>query len=126
MPNHFTTIGMCARDYDRLEDLVKDDPVEIDFSELTNKNLCDPNDKNHQCERITDNWGTKWGTYATRVHHLGGDCSPILIEFQSALGPPNPETMRKITEYLCDTYCLKNIKWIGHDPSDGTISDIEI
>lgn len=129
MPNHFTTVGLCSRDYNRLEALGKDDSSEIDFSELTDKNLCEivtskPNYCDLWYEWSIDNWGTKWGTYNTKVHELGGDGSPILIEFHSAWGPPNPETMRKITEYLCETYCLKNIKWIGHDPYDGSIFDV--
>lgn len=72
----------------------------------------------------TDNWGTKWGTYDTKVHEMGGDGSPILIEFQSAWGPPNPNMMRRISKYLCDNYCLSEIKWIGHDPSNSSLCDI--
>jgi hypothetical protein len=130
MPNHFTTIGLCSRDYDRLEALGKEDFCEIDFSELADKNLCEivtsePNDCDLWYEWAIDNWGTKWGTYATIVRELGGDGSPILIEFQSAWGPPNGETMRKITEYLCETYCLSKIKWIGHDPYDGSLVDVD-
>lgn len=73
-----------------------------------------------------NNWGTKWGTYDTKTHQLGGDGSPILIEFESAWGPPCPQMMRKINEYLRLTYCLTNIKWIGHDPYDGGTHDIEV
>lgn len=38
MPNHFTTIALCARDWNRLEQQGKD---EHDFSDLPGKNLCD-------------------------------------------------------------------------------------
>lgn len=72
----------------------------------------------------SDNWGTKWGAYSTKVHEMGGDGSPVMIEFQSAWGPPNSETMEQITEYLCKTYRLASIKWIGHDPSDGSLCDV--
>jgi len=41
MPNHFTTVGLCSRDYYRLEALGKEDFSEIDFAELKNKNLCE-------------------------------------------------------------------------------------
>lgn len=130
MPNHFTTVGLCSRDYDRLEALGKEDFDEIDFSELKNKNLCEivtgkPNDCHNWYDWAIDNWGTKWGTYDTRVHELGGDGSPVLIEFQSAWCPPNGETMRKITNYLRETYCLDNIKWIGHNPYDGSLVDVD-
>jgi hypothetical protein len=73
-----------------------------------------------------ENWGTKWGTYHLKVHELGGDGSPIFIECQCAWGPPNPKSMRAITEYLEETYYLKNIKWFGHDPYDGDTCDIEV
>jgi len=130
MPNHFTTVGLCSRDYYRLEALGKEDFSEIDFAELKNKNLCEivtskPIDCNNWYIWAIDNWGTKWGTYETRVHQLGGDGSPILIEFQSAWDPPNRETMRKITNYLRETYCLDNIKWIGHNPYDGSLVDVD-
>jgi len=71
-------------------------------------------------------WGTKWGTYGTKTHELGGDESPILIEFQTAWNPPTAEMMRKIDDYLCKTYFLKNIRWIGHEPYDNTTVDIDI
>lgn len=127
MPNHFTTVGLCSIDYIRLEAFGFS---EIDFSELTNKNLCEivtskPIDCNNWYIWAIDNWGTKWGTYETRVHQLGGDGSPILIEFQSAWDPPNRETMRKITNYLRETYCFDNIKWIGHNPYDGSLVDVD-
>lgn len=70
------------------------------------------------------NWGTKWGTYDTKVHEMGGDGSPVLIEFQSAWGPPTEEMMELITAYLCKTYRLASIKWIGHNPYDGSLCDI--
>lgn len=72
------------------------------------------------------NWGTKWGTYNTKCHQLGGDGLPVLIEFQTAWAPPSPEMMRKITEYLLEKYFLKVLKWIGHDPYDGSASEIEV
>lgn len=71
-------------------------------------------------------WGTKWGTYGTKVHELDGDLSPILIEFQSAWGPPSPEAMKQITDYLCTKCHLKEIHWMGHDPYDCSIKEIEV
>ena len=185
MPNHFLTVGLCGRDYNRLEAVGKEDYDEIDFEPLKGANLCelitklpdelqgivssnpkcryvhkatgevskDSNgpmgDDRDQWERVplTDaevaelvekygaadwydwqgkNWGTKWGTYSLKVHELGGDGSPILIEFQTAWGPPTAEVMRGIDGYLCETYFLKNIKWFGHDPYDNNTIDIEI
>lgn len=125
MPNHFLTIGLCSRDW-------SEDQGEVDFSALKDANLCQL--VHPQPEGIGDgwyhwsieNWGTKWGTYDTKVHELGGDGSPILIEFQSAWGPPSPSTMRKITDYLRKTYRLKQIDWSGHDPSCDEIVEIEV
>lgn len=71
-------------------------------------------------------WGTKWGTYDTKVHEMSGDGSPVMVEFQSAWGPPNAETMRKITDYLEERLYLRHFRWIGHDPGDGTTGDIEV
>ena len=133
MPNHYTTVGLCSRSAERLESLGKDDFCEIDLSELNNANLCDIVMKLPEELReingawydwAIENWGTKWGTYETRFHELGGDGAPILIEFQSAWGPPNPETMRKITNHLCETYCLESIKWMGHNPYDSSVEYI--
>jgi hypothetical protein len=70
------------------------------------------------------NWGTKCGTYNTKCHQLGGDGSPVLIEFETAWGPPSPKMMRRITEYLRDKYFLKVLKWVGHDPCDGSAVEI--
>ena len=182
MPNHFLTVGLCGRDYERLEKLGKDD---VDLSPLVGVNLCELVSKlpgelegivasNPPCryrhketgefstdcnsplgvgsenwERVdlTDeevaslrdkygaanwyewqsaNWGTKWGTYGLKVYKLGGDGKPWLIEFQTAWSPPSPWMMRMIDTYLCDTYCLKSIKWIGHEPYDSTTVDIEL
>jgi hypothetical protein len=64
------------------------------------------------------NWGTKWGTYSLKVHKMGGDGSPILIEFQSAWGPPDDAMMRLIEEYLSKNFYLANFTWVGHDPSN--------
>lgn len=176
MPNHFLTVGLCARDFSKDEDI-----DEASFDDLNGANLCQlvkplPDDlqgitsstppcryvhkttgeiykkdcngpvfeKNHEWQRkeLSDSeiaeleakhgaatwyewcnkhWGTKWGTYDTKVHELGGDGSPILIEFQSAWGPPSTNMMKKITEYLRNTYGLCSIKWLGHDPSGGTV-----
>jgi hypothetical protein len=186
MPNHFLVIGLCGRDWERLEAIGRDDHDEIDLTPIEGVNLCEIIDKlpeelegvvsmnplcryrhKHTGEYLKDcngpmmlddreqweqvilteseinqlcakygaaswyewqqnNWGTKWGTYNTTVHSLGGDGSPILIEFQSAWGPPKPEIMRKIDDFLCETYFLKNIRWIGHDPFDGSTVEIEI
>lgn len=184
MPNHFLTVGLCGRDYKRLDALGKEDYDEIDLKTLEGANLCELLQKlpeelegivasNPKCRyrhketgewskdcngpakdreqwakvNLTDaevaeleakyggadwfdwqskHWGTKWGTYGTKVHELDGDGSPILIEFQTAWLPPNPKMMRKIDDYLCETYCLQNIRWIGHNPYDNSILDIEI
>ena len=182
MPNHFLTVGLCARDYERLELSGKED---FDFSAINEMNLCEQicrlpdeleyivasnprcryqhkvsgeylkdcngpmgNDRD-QWDRVdidksevesliakygsadwyewqTANWGTKWGTYKTKVHELGGDFSPVLIEFVTAWNPVSPEMMWKIDAFLCETFFLKNIKWIGHDPSDLTTVDIAV
>lgn len=72
------------------------------------------------------NWGTKWGTYDLTVRELGGDGAPVLIEFLTAWGPPNDEMMRLIDQYLCETYCLRSITWVGHDPACGETEVIEL
>lgn len=72
------------------------------------------------------NWGTKWGTYDLTAMRLGGDGCPVLIAFQSAWCPPSPAMMRKIEGYLRDTYSITACKWIGHDPYDGKLKDIEV
>lgn len=185
MPNHFTTVGLCGRDWKRLEAIGKEDYDEIDFQPLKGSNLCElihklpeelegivatspkcryrhketgewskdcngPSGEDcGQWDRVdlteaevielelkygaadwydwqSKHWGTKWGIYGTKVHELDGDGSPILIEFQTAWGPPTPDMMRKIDDHLCETYCLKDIRWIGHNPYNNSTLDIEI
>jgi len=185
MPNHYLTVGLCAKDYKRLEEQGKEDFDAEHFKGLEGSNLCEivlplPDElsgivaTNPPCRYLnkvtgewskscngehgedaadwkrvdlssddiaklvfkygasnwfdwqTENWGTKWGTYDLKVHELGGDGAPILIEFESAWGPPNAEMMRKIDTYLCEKYCLKNIKWSGHNPYNNGTEDIEI
>ena len=186
MPNHFLTIGLCGRDYKRLEEAGKEDFDESDMGAIVDANLCElvfkmPDELNcivasypektrykhkqtgeiwgdcngpigsdrDQWEAVNltaeeiadlslkygatnwldwrvDNWGTKWGTYGTKFYELGGDGSPILIEFQTAWRPPLPKIMRMIDDYICKTYFLKDIKWLGHQPCDNTTTQIEI
>ncbi len=183
MPNHFLTVGLCARDYSRLRELGKEDLDEISLEPLVGANLCElinplpseldgiisPSNQRYvhkttgevcrdssgpdidpeawgrvslshdELESLRakygatnwydwqrENWGTKWGTYDLKVHEMGGDGSPILIEFQTAWGPPSPEMMCRINDYLRETYCLTNILWIGHDPANDTTSTIEV
>lgn len=73
-----------------------------------------------------ENWGTKWGTYGTKVYDMGGDGAPVLIEFQCAWRPPGPKAMAAIEVYLCENYYLEDIRWIGHDPAVGLTVDIEL
>jgi hypothetical protein len=180
MPNHFLTVGLCARNFNEI-----DDPDAVDFSTLEGANLCQvlmpmPDGlrgivagtnpcryRQKKTGKWCDNcngpeiddrenwepvelspsevaklvadygasnwydwqcksWGTKWGIYDLKVHRLGGDGSPVLIEFQSAWGPPNPAMMRRIDDYLCKAYALGHIMWIGHDPGVGRPVEIEV
>lgn len=66
-------------------------------------------------------WGTKWGTYRTKAELLDGDGSPVLITFCSAWGPPNLATLDAIREYLNEHYCIRNLRFVGHDPYDGDV-----
>lgn len=73
-----------------------------------------------------NNWGTKWGTYDTHAEMIHTDGSPVIIRCECAWGPPNPECMREINRYLERHHGLTEIKWIGHDPSDGSTHVIEV
>lgn len=188
MPNHFLTVGLCARDHDRLDELGLDDHDQINLKQLENMNLCallaplpedlqgivssspryrfrnkltgelwvkdnngppsrreSPGDwetvdltpqeialleQKHGAadwyDWQTKNCGTKWGIYDLEVREMQGDGSPVLISFVTAWTPPAPEMMKKIDAYLCKTYCLKNIKRIGHDPYDGSTVGIQV
>lgn len=179
MPNHFTVVAVCGRDYEKLEAAGLEDYPAIDLSEI---NLCaavkplpnelggivatDPpcryrnkltgafsegcnGEHGEDWERVVlthaeqaslrekfgavtwydwqcHNWGTKWGTYSHKVYELGGDGSPVLIEFQCAWGPPTREMMGLIDDYLCATHMLKSIKWVGHNPYDNSTCDIAV
>ena len=105
------------------------DYKDIDFSPLVDAELCGLATNStaiDNCESARQAFGTKWGTYHTKVHNLGGDGSPVLIEFECAWGPPNMRTMRAIDAYLCNTYMLKNIVWAGHDPYDNSTEVFEL
>lgn len=182
MPNHYTTVGICARDWERIEHKGIEDE-EIDYSPLEGANLCsllhpmpsalegiqsaspdryrlvhrdtkeihkgDALGLGDDWERIVlldeevaslrekygaadwyewcpKNWGTKWGTYDTKAIELVGDGSPAMIEFASAWSPPNSAMMQRIDNYLCETYCLKNIEWVGHNPSNNSVTILDI
>lgn len=66
-------------------------------------------------------WGTKWGTYDLKTYELGGDGRPQLIEFQCAWCAPNAKTMGQITEYIRKKCFVKDIHWIGFNPSNDTV-----
>ncbi len=115
MRNHVLCIAFCSRDYD------KDPDFETDYSTLNGLNLCEA-----AVGSNSDHWGARWGTYETEYHELGGDGLPVLIEFQCAWNPPSPEAMRDIENYLKEAYCLKDIRWLFHEPYDNTIAPIEV
>jgi hypothetical protein len=182
MPNNYLTIGLCSRDWERLDAEGKD-CGSVPFDKLDDANLCellaplperlrgivscsepyrcvhkktgqvytddcnDPKNRNdyhrvvltddeqrelrRYCGAVTwyewqnKEWGTKWGTYDTKARVIDTDGSPVVIEFQSAWVPPNRLMMEKITKYLCDRYYLKDIAWVGHDPSDNSVVVLE-
>lgn len=66
-------------------------------------------------------WGTIWGTLNTKVRKLDGDACPILIEFQCAWSPPNPDMMAKISQWLKENYFVKEVVWVGHEPGSGSV-----
>ncbi len=78
------------------------------------------------CEWSLRHWGTSGGTYWTSLTELHGDGYPVLIEFHCAECPPNPETMRKINDYLGREYLITGIKWIGYDPFGVGTFDVEL
>src|SRR5688572_16460686 len=41
MPNHFLTVGLCARDWSRLEEMGKEDFSDVSFEPLDDANLCE-------------------------------------------------------------------------------------
>lgn len=77
-------------------------------------------------EWCRENWGTKWGTYDLKVHVLGGDGSPVLIEFQTAWAAPNPKTMGLIESLLEQKFRLGGFQWKIFDPYDDQFSDIKV
>lgn len=184
MPNHFTVIALCGRNYeletderrleDRLDELCKtnlcekvmplpselrnivasggygsryrhkvtgeiyesNNPPEIEgvrgdyaqeeVSEFEAHELIKKYGSTNWHGWCNDKWGTKWGTYDMTATILPGDGSPLLLSFLCAWGPPNPECMSLIDDWLCEEYHLQNIKWIGFDPCDGTTTDIHL
>lgn len=65
-------------------------------------------------------WGTKWGAYRTHAIELGGDCSPMLISFECAWGPPKPEILSKIVKWLENEVGIESPLVVGMDPYDCT------
>ncbi len=123
MPNHFQTVGLCAQDYRALDERGLE---EMDFSPLEKANLCHlvlplpPEQEVNWYRWCIDNWGTKRGTYDTKVLELEGDGTPVMIQFCSAWSPPTADMMALITKFLEKEFCLKNIVWLGHDPFDNS------
>ncbi len=111
MPNHFAVQILC-----RLNG--RDEDEDPDFSGLTDANLCDlvlpmPDEVKGEVPGVSPNepwrihWGTKWGTYNTRVEALPGDNNALRwVSFESAWGPPHRHMMRDIYKYLESEYRL--------------------
>jgi hypothetical protein len=74
---------------------------------------------------VRQNWGTKWGTYEAKAHRLGGDGSPVVIEFQTAWSPPKPEVLEAILAWLREAHGFERTVAIGHDPYDCTFARLD-
>lgn len=133
MPNHVNCIGLFMTDWKALE-LASipgdswDAELEKRLDALRVGNLLDKAwpgvDESNGDAR--DKWGTKWGAYSVNVTRLGGDCFPIMIDFNSAWSAPNAEAMKAINEYLHRECFLVNYRWIKCDPYDNSVADIEV
>ncbi len=89
-------------------------PVEVDRQSLIER-------FGHDCsiEWQRANWGVKWGTYDTVARHVGGDSMPVLIEFQTAWGPPS--ILDKIAEWLKARFGFLDVGFMGFDPYDDSV-----
>ncbi len=67
---------------------------------------------------LMENWGTAWGTFNNKAYKLGGDLSPIAIEFQCSWLEPRESVMQLIFRKLCADYGFKSIHAIAFDPHD--------
>jgi len=133
MPNHVNCIGLFLIDWDAMElasssDDNSDAELERRLERLKTGNLCDKAcpgvDESNEAAR--ERWGTKWGAYEVKAIRLGGDCFPVIVEFNSAWCPPNAETMKAINDYLRRECFLVNHRWIGCDPYDNSVFDIPV
>lgn len=133
MPNHVNCIGLFMIDWNALENATGKGQEDEDFlnsrlEALRVGNLCDKacSGVDESNEAARDHWGTKWGAYQVNVTRLGGDCFPVIVDFNSAWSAPNAGAMKAINEYLHRECFLVNHRWVKCDPYDNSVADIEV
>ena len=77
-------------------------------------------------EWCPEHWGSKWGAYELEVRELGGDGSPVLVEFQTAWDFLKPQIMRKIEIYLYRNFFLSDFYWVGNNPYNDSKKKLEV
>ena len=137
MPNHFTTLAICADGYEFdcddfnekhketcLCSVVKPMPEQVE--QVPRVNYPDGTTEKDRRGEDTDwyewaikNWGTKWGTYNLKAYKMTGDCEPVVISFESAWGPP--KILPEIAEWLKRTYKFTSVLFVGCDPSNDSV-----
>lgn len=126
MPNHYTNILVCVPGHDFDVDAFNEKHRDTNFCEVVKpmpkelEGTKSPGDEPNWYDWQHDNWGIKWGTYATTAMRSEGDSRPVIITMITPWGPPNEHTMQLIIKHLCEEYQFEDVWVSGYDP--GTAS----
>lgn len=121
MPNHYTTIAICSPGNDfncdefngRHKETCLCSAVRPMPDDIRQAYTSSSNDSWYAWAR--ENWGTKWGTYGLKAFSLDGDFGPVVIQFQSAWGPP--KILREIADWLKREGKFEDVVFVGFDPA---------
>lgn len=72
-----------------------------------------------------EHWGTKWDVYSVIVEKLPGDCSPVLLTFNTAWNAPNSKMRALMMMFEWRTMGAGAISWLGMNPFDTSIKRLE-
>lgn len=136
MPNHYTTIAICRRNYDSHQGEQFDaEKFQEKYKQADLLRMLRPEPDgladSKQPHILTsgslawriENWGTKWDIYDLKAYQLPGDGRPVAIAFCTAWSAPFP-MLPLLAEWLKKEHGMSSVMWVGSDPYDDSTHEI--